>query len=232
MKAAGTVLLLGSFFIAGPAILAQDCEDYFPQKEGTVLEYVNFDKKDKITGSSETSLKEKKEIPGGMSAVFASKFKDDKGEVLYENEVPVECREGVLYFDASKFLDPATLSAYSSMEVAVTGDNLMLPLNAPDGTPLDDGGVTAVVTSEGMKIMTITVDVSNRKVAGREKMETPAGTFECVKFTYDVLSKIGFVKVSASAIEWYNPRYGTVRSEAYDKSGKLTGYTLLQSIKD
>lgn len=231
MKFIGSLVLATALLLPGSLLLAQDCKDFFPQKEGTVLQYVNYDKKDKVTGRSEMSFKDKKQIPDGMSVVFVSKFSDEKGEELYESEIEVMCVNGVLFFNADKFLDPATMSVYESMEVEVTGDNLELPLEGKAGKSLEDGGVTAVVRSGGVKIITISVKIYNRKIASREKMETPAGSFDCIKYTYDALSKIGFVKVNMSAIEWYSPEFGTIRSESFNKNGKLMGYTVLESIR-
>ena len=231
MKCVGGIVIIAALSIPGFKLQAQSCSDYFPQKEGAILEYVNYDKKGKVTGGSEMTFKDKKQTAEGISAVFASSFKDDQGEVLFENEVQVECRNGVLYLDASNLLDPATMSAYESMDVKVTGENLELPLDAPAGTVLADGGVTAVVSSGGMKIMTISVNMSNRKIVAREKIETPAGTFDCIKYTYDAHSQMGFVKVNLTGVEWYNHEVGTIRSESYDKKGKLSGYTILESIR-
>jgi hypothetical protein len=226
----GIALAAVVIFFSGLSARAQDCSDYFPLKTGTVLEYVHYDKKGKVTGSSEMSLREKKETPGGISVLFASSFKDDKGETLYDSEMQVECRNGVLYFDAGSLLDPEAMSAYESMEVEITGDHLELPVNAAAGTVLENGGVTAVVSSGGMKIMTLSVSLSNRKIAGRETVTTPAGSFDCVKYTYDALTQMGFVKVNGSGVEWYSHQYGTIRSESYDQKGNLSGYMVLESV--
>ena len=77
----------------------------------------------------------------------------------------------------------------------------------------------------------MTVTTQNRKVEAEEKITTPAGTFDCLKITYDMVSKIGFVKVQGSSVEWYSPGTGTIRSESYNKRGKLTGYSVLEEIK-
>ncbi len=209
---------------------AQECGEMFPQEEGTVLTYLNYDKKDKVTGSTENSLKEKSEIPGGMAVVMSSVHRDDKGKVIMENEVNLECREGVIYLDAANYLDPGAMSAYQTMDVKVKADNLEIPLGASAGTALNDGGVTATVSSSGIKIMTIRVDLSNRKIEAREKIETPAGEFECIKYSYDMQTQAGFVKASFSGIDWYSPKYGTIRSETYNSKGKLAASMVLESI--
>ena len=219
------LLLLG-----GMQIAAQDCSEMFPQKEGAVLKYTHYDKKDKITGGHEVTLKEKQETADGPEVILASKYFDYKGEKIYDQEIKMECSDGVLYFDAASLLDPATMSAYQSMEVEITGDNLEIPMSGGAGTTLKDGGVTAVVSSGGMKIMTLSINLTNRKIAARESIQTPAGSFDCVKYTYDVVTKAGFVSVSTSGVEWYSPRYGSVRSESYNKSGKPVGYTVLESV--
>jgi hypothetical protein len=132
--------------------------------------------------------------------------------------------------DMSKYLDPASMGAYSSMDVEVSADNLALPLGGAAGTELGNGKVTAVVRNSGIKIATITIDISDRKIAARERLETPAGAFDCLKITYNILSQIGFVKVNSSATEWYSPEYGTIRSETYNKKGKLVSYMVLKSV--
>lgn len=221
---------LGLLF-AGFLLHGQDCQDFFPQKEGVVLHYVNYDKKDKLSGSSEMSFKEKKQGSDFTSVIFTSTYSDKKGEAQYENEVEVDCKDGVLYFSSSKFLDPSTMSAYESMEVEVDASHMEMPLNAKAGTELQDGSVTAVVSNNGMKLVTISVNVFNRKIEAIETMDTPAGSFECIKSSYDALTEIGFVKVNISAVEWYCPDVGTIRSESYNKNGKLMSYTVLESIK-
>jgi hypothetical protein len=217
--------------LAFPVVSAQSCEDFFPVEEGTVLTYVNYDKKDKVTGKSEISFTKRTGSGDGMEITLDNRVLDDKDELLYEGSYDLKCRGGVLVFEADMLLDPASMAAYQEMEVVVSGDNYQIPLNATEGTVLEDAGVIAEVSSGGMKIMTLTVDMTNRKVTGRETLETPAGSFECTRYSYDAMSKIGFVKVQFSGVEWYSKEYGTVRSETYDKKGKLSAYTLLESVR-
>ena len=223
-----TILVTLFAFIA---VNGQKCADFFPQDEGAVLTHVNYDKKGKVTGSSEMSYKEKTVEGDWSEAVFMSTYSDKKGEAIFENEVKVECKNGVLYFSSSKFLDPSTMSSYESMEVEVDAEHMELPLDGKAGTELKDGKVTAIVSSNGMKIVTLSVEIFNRRIDALEIMETPAGSFECIKSSYDMRSEMGFVKMNMSVVEWYSPEVGPVRSESYDKKGKLSGYTVLESVE-
>ncbi len=47
------------FLFAFTAANGQKCADFFPQKEGAVLKHVTYDKKGKVSGSSEMAYKEK-----------------------------------------------------------------------------------------------------------------------------------------------------------------------------
>ena len=230
MKRFGSWIAVILIISVGVDLIGQDCSDFFPQKEGTVLKYVSYDKKDKVSGTSEMSFSNKEVTADGVTVTFVSKFSDDSNEALYESEQKVECRGGVLYIDAGKFLDPSTMSAYETMEVEVSADNLELPLESPAGTQLGDGSVTAVVRSNGIKIITIMVQLTDRKIEAMESIKTPAGEFDCIKYSYNILTQMGFVKVNMSALEWYSPEYGTIISETYNKKGKKAGSTVLESI--
>jgi hypothetical protein len=221
-----TLLVLFAFTAAN----GQNCADFMPQKEGAVLKHVTYDKKGKVTGSSEMAYKEKTVKDDWSEAVFMSTYSDKNGEAIFENEVKVECKNGVLYLSSSKFLDPSTMSAYESMDVEVDAEHMDLPLDAKAGTELKDGKVTAVVRSNGMKLVTISVEIFNRKVEAIETIDTPAGSFECIKSSFDIHTEMGFVKMNMSSVEWYSRDVGPVRSESYDKKGKLASYTVLESI--
>lgn len=78
--------------------------------------------------------------------------------------------------------------------------------------------------------MTITVNIINRKVEGTEEITTPAGTFSCVKISYDVVVK-SIMKISSKVIDWYAKDVGVVRSENYRSNGKLTGYSIMTDLK-
>jgi len=231
MKHSTYLLSICLFLCSAPLLKGQDCSGFFPQKEGFVLHYVNYDKKDKLTGSSEISFKDKKQDEDYTSVVFSSIYSDKKGEAIYEKQVEVDCKDGILYFSSSKFLDASTMSAYESMEVEVDANHMEMPLNAKAGTELKDGIVSAVVSNKGMKIITITVIVFNRKIEGIEIIDTPAGSFECIRSSYEAITELGFVKTNISAVEWYCLDVGTIRSESYNKKGKLMSYTVLESIK-
>jgi len=132
--------------------------------------------------------------------------------------------------DMESFIGESTLTPYSDMETTFEVENMTIPAKLKAGDVLDNGRVTVTISNNDMKIMTISVNISNRKVEAIEEVTTPAGIFECYKISYDMSTKM-LITIKASTVEWYAKNIGVVRSESYNKKGKLTGYTVLTEYK-
>jgi hypothetical protein len=63
-------------------------------------------------------------------------------------------------------------------------------------------------------------------VLAEETLNTPAGKFDCFKISQKVFMKT-LGKIEINSIEWYSEDVGMVKSETYDKKGKLKTYSLL-----
>jgi len=226
IKYFGVALLLTSL---SSLVTAQDCEAYFPMQEGAFMEMKNYDKKDKLSSITQYTVL-KKEVTGNRTsvAVKINTF-DDKEEPVMDGEMEMYCEDGVFYIDMEKFLDEQMMQAYEGMELSVEAENLDMPSGLGQGTELNDGYVKVSIASEGVSFMTITVNINNRMVEGREEITTPAGTFSCVKISYDVVVK-SIMKISSKVIDWYAKDVGVVRSENYRSNGKLTGYSIITDL--
>ena len=101
-------------------------------------------------------------------------------------------------------------------------------------TPLPVLVITlSINNNQGWKIPSAFLSVfsiTNRKVEAIETITTAAGTFDCVKISYDVESKMMFT-IKAKGAEWYALETGLVKSESYDAKGKLTGSQELVKLK-
>ncbi|MCK4678498.1 MAG: hypothetical protein KAT48_10235 [Bacteroidales bacterium] len=223
----GIALLLTSL---STLVTAQDCEAYFPMQEGAFMEMKNYDKKGKLTSITQYTVL-KKEVTGNRTsvAVKINTF-DDKEEPVMDGEMEMYCEDGIFYIDMEKFLDEQMMQSFEGMELSVEAENLDMPSGLRQGTELKDGYVKVSIASEGVSFMTLTVNINNRKVEGTEEITTPAGTFSCVKISYDVVVK-SIMKVSSKGIDWYAKDVGVVRSETYRPNGKLTGYSIMTDLK-
>jgi len=223
------IVLTTMFLFATLITTAQDCKFYLPKTQGAQIEYKSYDGKDKLTGSSIQSIKEIKESGGSYTAWIETKSFDKKGKETGSNEYSVKCENGTYSVDMKSFMDAQTMAAYEDMDVKVNSDNIEIPANIKVGDELKDGKLEISVYSEGMKIMSMTTDITQRKVEAKEEITTEAGTFSCYKITYTITVKTMF-SVRMEAAEWIAEDVGTVKSETYSK-GKTMGYTLLTGIK-
>lgn len=223
------LLVLSSFLTV--SLLAQDCEGYFPVKGGTFIETKNYDAKGKLTGTSQQTILSVDQIPGGLSLKVKSESLDSKDKLQYSQELGMRCENGVFYMDMKNFLDPNTMSGFKDMEVSVDGIDLEYPSVLQIGQALKDGDIQMKFMSGGMSIMTMSVRMFNRKVEALESITTPAGTFECYKLTYDMEIR-SMIKMTVKATQWVARNVGAVKTESFDKNGKMVGYSLLTAFRN
>lgn len=224
-------LLLPVIFIFSALIInAQD--SFFPTKEGMVLTYKSFDKKDKITGVMKYTI-EKVNINGSdIDFTYLCESLDNKEKLVFKEEITVHQKGDVMYIDMGNFLNKAAFQQDGSMpaEVEVKGNNMEIPLNPSPGQTLPDANIEMSLKM-GFMSMKMSADVTNRKVEAIEDISVTGGTFKCYKFSADANTVAMGIKVQAKTIEWFAKGIGTVKTESYDKKGNLTGRTELVEIR-
>lgn len=230
MRKVKILLLTGVFLLGTTNLFSQECVFYSPVEKGTVLKHSNYDKKDKLTGTSIQTVIDNYIKEGVQTVKIRNEYQDVEMDSVFMTELEMKCKDGRYYVDMESYIGESTLTPYSNMETTFEVENMTIPAELKTGDILDNGRVTVVVSNNGMKIMTISVNISNRKVEAKEDITTPAGTFECYKISYDISTKM-LITIKASTVEWYAKNVGVVRSESYNKKGKLTGYTVLTEFQ-
>ena len=230
MKKSIFILLAAFFLLSNSNLFAQECVFYSPVEKGTVLKHSDYDKKDKLTGTSTQTVLDNYIENGVQTVKIRNEYQGVEMDSVFMTELEMKCKDGRYYMDMESFIGESTLTPYSEMETTFEVENMTIPAKLKAGDVLDNGRVTVTISNNGMKIMTISVNISNRKVEAIEEITTPAGTFECYKISYDISTKM-LITIKASTVEWYAKNVGVVRSESYNKKGKLTGYTVLTELK-
>jgi len=216
------VLLL----IAG-TMTAQDCVFYFPSGVGTKVGYNYYSKPGKPEGSSILQVTRQKVDNGNLSLDIRASVFDVHEDTTISFDYTVWCEGGNFYIDMRSFLGSMDLAELG--EFKITSTDMELPSRMTAGQQLKDASFT--IEMEGPIPMTMTSDFTNRKVEAIEKVTTPAGTFDCIRISYNTFSKVAFIKTEGRAIEWYARDVGLVRSEYYDKKGRMTGSHELNYIR-
>ncbi|HMP94755.1 MAG TPA: hypothetical protein PKD90_17875, partial [Phnomibacter sp.] len=99
------------------------------------------------------------------------------------------------------------------------------PGNMQVGMELPNGQVTIQSATSGINT-TAEVNITNRKVAGQEKITTPAGSWDCYKITSNLnlrmkIAGIG-IPFNTEQTEWFAPGFGIVRSESKTGTVEVT----------
>ncbi len=209
---------------------SQDCNQYFKNLDNAQLVYMNYDKKDKPTGTSIQKIKQVTREAGSVKAVIESEYFDNKGNSQGSSELNVKCEGGVLYLDMKSYLNQQSMESYKNMEMKIEGGTLEMPSKLKAGEMLKDGDLKITFISNGTPMMTMAVTITNRKVETVQDVITKAGTFKCYKISYDINTKMMF-NIKGKGIEYYNDEVGVVRTESYSASGDPMGYMVLTSIK-
>ncbi len=211
--------------------VSQNCEAYIPTTVGTKITKEHYDKKDKLSSSETTEIKTVKMVDGKQQVVVATETFDSKGVSTSTNEFTYYCSGDVFEIDTKSMLDQSQMSAYETMQIDYTFENLQYPANLKQGMSLSDGFVEAVISNEGMKMLTMRVDIKNAKVEAVETVVVPAGTYKAAKISQTLISKTGFITIEMQSIQWLVKDIGAVRTETYNKKGKLLGYTVISNIE-
>ena len=207
-------------------------ETFFPTKEGMVLTYKSFDKKEKLSGMMKYTI-EKVNISGSdIDFTYLCESLDNKKKLVFKEEITVHQKGDVMYIDMGNFLNKAAFQQEGTIPatVEVKGNNMEIPLNPSPGQTLPDANIEMAMKM-GFINMKMSAAVTNRKVEAIEDISVSGGTFKCYKFSGNVNTVAMGIKVQAKTVEWFAKGIGTVKTESYDKKGELTGRTELVEIR-
>ncbi len=222
------VLIMGVFLTAESE--AQDCTMYFPSKQGSMLVYQYYDAKGKPTSRMTYQVMKTEQTEQGLKIRTREWVETPEHPATDTVLLDFYCRGDSFYIDMRAYLSQLGLDKYKGMDIKVETKNIELPAHPKAGMSLPDASVVAVVTNNGVKLITVSSYLRNRKIEGFEKVTTPAGTYNCFKVTYDLEGKAGFVRTHGKSIVWYTRDIGTVKSENFNKKGKLTSKSELIKV--
>lgn len=223
------LILLSALVLVGLVLKAQ--ETFFPTKEGTVLVYKTFDKKDKITNMLRYTIKEVSKKGSDMDITYLCESIDPKDKPLFSEQITIHQKGDKLYFDMSNFVSKAAFvqDGQLSPEIQVKGNELQIPLNPQPGDVLPDASVEMALKMGFVNMKTM-AELTNRKVEAMEDVQVKAGTFSAYRLSCDVNASAMGIKTKSKNVDWYAKGIGTIKTETYDKNGNLQSHTELMEI--
>jgi len=224
------LFLFTALIFVGMVLKAQ--EIFFPTKEGTVLVYKTFDKKDKETNMVKYTITHININGSDMDITYQVESIDPKEKLIYKDEITIHKKGDNIYLDMSNFINKAAFQQNGQMpaEIQITGNNMEVPSNPQPGDILPDANVEMTMKM-GFINMKMSAQVTNRKMEAIEDITVKAGTFKGYKFTSDVNASAMGLKMKSNSKDWYAKGVGVVKTESYDKNGKLQSYMELIELK-
>lgn len=207
-----------------------DCNDLFAFQEGVVMEYQTLNKKGKLSTTMRQEIKSVQQNGSSITANLAYQMKDKKGKEIFAGDSKVTCNGEALLIDISGMLPDGVKSMTATGEVTMEGDGLIIPTNLKVGDQLPDSKNNIKIDMSGIN-MNIPVEMTNIKIESEEEITTPAGTFKALKMTYDSYSKAMMMKVEGKVVNWYAKGIGNIKTESYDKNGRLMSVQELTKLE-
>ncbi len=225
-----TLFLFIAILVSGLVAKAQDI--FFPTKEGTVLEYKMYDKKEKESGMIRYTITNIKSEGDNMDITYLMESTDAKNKPLFKEELTIHKKGDKLYVDMSTFLKKIIFQKVGekATNIEIKGNDSEIPSNLKPGDILPDSNVD-IAMKAGFINIKMSANVTERKVEALEKIAVKGGKFEAYKITSMVSSNAMGMKTNSPTAEWLVKGIGMVKSETYDKKGNITSYTELVSIK-
>lgn len=205
-------------------MLAQDCAaTYGVLKEGTRLEYTNYNKKGEADLTIKQVCRKVETSKDTLLAMMDAQGINDKGEETYNRSYTLKCLAGVFYMNMQSLMPPQAGGATNpGMEMQIEGGELDYPSDMKPGQLLPDAEMLIKFSTGGMQLMKTRYKILNRKVESAENVTTKAGTFDCLKITYDLEMNLLGKKTYHAAL-WVAKNIGMVKTENYDKKGGVEG---------
>jgi hypothetical protein len=179
--AAGDSLITKQPAVTAPGTTASsalpgNCGSLLLFKKGTVIEAVSYNKEGEETTRQSSTVLDVSSTANGVTAEVEMKSNGmDKKENSFIGKY--RCDGKNLYVDLTSLF--ANMDAKGAK---MEGDPISFPISVTEGETLPDVTYSMTVTKAGKQMKT-TVFMKNRKVGAKEKVTTPAGTFDCYRIS-------------------------------------------------
>jgi hypothetical protein len=195
-------------------------------KKGAVQTVAVKDAKGKIQSQTRNTVKQIVGAKDAYAVEYQSEALDAKGKpVSKDNPMILNYRivvsDGMLYLDMKNMF-----GAMDGLDgVEVSGTAVKIPTRPQAGQALDDAAAKVRIGFINCSAL-----MTEGKVLAEEDLTVEAGTFHCYKISQKTNAVVMGIKSETTTVSWYARGAGAVKSETFDKKGKLISSTELISM--
>jgi len=198
--------------------------------EGSSLKYTNYDKKGKEDAQLTYRVVEVTSVGDRVTATIEMEVSDLKGNT-HSSSYGISCEGDAVKVDFKSLLNEQMLTRMGQGEMEISGEDLEFPNALSVGQELPNGKVEIKMKLSGALNMNMNVETLNRKVEKKEKLTTPAGTFDCFVVYAETRTKMMMGTQTLPSRTWLAEGVGMVKQESYNKDGKLMSSMQLTEFK-
>ena len=198
-------------------------EPFFLHKE-VKLTYADKDKKGKINSYTETTATKVTGDADNCTVTYSMMVMDNKKNPVLKQPMTqtFEVKNGTVTYDPKSLVG----QIMEGMQVTVTGTPFQLPSNVKVGDTFGDYTIT--LNLAGIKTNT---EVTGVKAVAEETLDVNGTSIDCVVIENTTVSKVIGIKQTAIQKIWYGHGIGPVKTNMYNKKGKLMTSQELVSIE-
>lgn len=202
-------------FVAGQA---QPCSGYYFLQGNKTIEMAFYNKKGDEQGRQVYRVSDVQTSGGVTTAELDTEMFDKKGKSTVKGQSTIKCDGGVIMVDMKMSLPQQQSEQMAKADVKTTEFYMEYPPSMNVGDKLKDAQMHLDIDmGNGMK-QSVDMEIKERNVEGKEKITTPAGSWECYKISYKSNMRIKTMGIGIPAnmegTEWYAPGFGIVKTES------------------
>ena len=216
----------------------------FGWRTGQGIEYQMLDAKGKLTStwryrvlavSTDGGGKQTKRVTTSIVRL-KSGYYDLRNRLLVQQDLTFRLRRDTIYTDGLTEINYEALKSFRDRRIAYSGTPLAWPAKPKVGAVLPRGGVSVQVSSPMVAIAKVETTLAQRTIkSGPEPVTVPAGTFSCYvvesQRTQATVARADMViKATSRQLDYYAPTIGIVKTEYFDKGGKLMQSRVLSKL--
>lgn len=209
-------------FTVSVTVAQNQCSKYYPMEEGASFSYTVYNKKGKVDGTTSYEITDIKNEGGETKSTMKMSYEDSKGKHNFDSNYGITCTGTGIKMDYASLIPSKMIDQYEEMDITmeVTGTDIELPNDLEVGQQLDPANVAVSMKMTGFN-MKVNVDMVDRKVAGKESITTPAGTFDCYVLNETIQSKSMGANMTIVSKTWLAEGIGMIKNETYRKNGNM-----------
>ncbi len=203
---------------------AQNCLGYYLLQNNRSIDNTIYNKNGEIFGKQVYSVSGVSATGAATTANIKFQMFDANGKMIANSTNDIKCRGGVIMMNMKmmmaqeqEFATAANAKGESAFieypAVMKVGDNLK---NASFAMDMNRGGMQQHVT----------VKIANRKVDGKQKITTRAGSWDCYRISYKgkiIINTMGMeIPLDLNGTEWFAPGFGIIKTKSNLGGSEIT----------